>query len=126
MLPPSQMIQNKLLKYKYKGILINPPYQKMQKEILDLPSERYCCSLRFKGTIKVDEDIEKYIKPLNRNEQQYGWYVYIDKHKADFGGIHIPLEKSKQNAKEFIIYLKNHLAKHLDAGNSLESLTTTL
>ena len=28
--------------------------------------------------------------------------------------------------KEFIIYLKNHLAKHLDAGNPLESLTTTL
>ena len=80
---------------------------------------------RFKGTIKIDEDIEKYIKPLNRNEQQYGWYVYIDKHKADFGGIHIPLEKSKQNAKEFIIYLKNHLAKHLDAGNPLESSTTT-
>ena len=45
--------------------------------------------------------------------------------KADFGGVHIPLEESKQSAKEFIIKLKNHLAKHLDAGNPLESLTTT-
>ncbi|NBP58101.1 hypothetical protein EBU71_16505 [bacterium] len=39
--------------------------------------------------------------------------------------IHIPLEKSKEDAIEFIKYLKNHLAKYLDAGNPLESLTTT-
>ena len=80
---------------------------------------------RFKDIKKIDDDIEKYIKPLNRNNQQYGWYVYIEKCKADFGGVHIPLEKSKKDAIEFINNLKNHLAKHLDAGNPLESLTTT-
>ena len=81
---------------------------------------------RFKDIKTIDDDIEKYIKPLNRNNQQYGWYVYIEKCKADFGGVHIPLEKSKKDAIEFIENLKNHLAKHLDAGNPLESSTTTL
>ena len=65
---------------------------------------------RFKNVKYLDDDIEKYIKPLNRNNSQYGWYVYIDKIKADFGGIHIPLDESKNNAKEFIINLKNQLA----------------
>ena len=80
---------------------------------------------RFKGVDKIDDDIEKYIRPLNRNNEQYGWYVYIEKCKADFGGVHIPLEKSRKDAIEFINNLKNHLAKHLDAGNPLESSTTT-
>ena len=65
---------------------------------------------RFKDVIKIDDDIEKYIKPLNRNNEQYGWYVYIDRKKADFGGVHISLEESKTSAIEFIKYLKNHLA----------------
>jgi prefoldin subunit 5 len=76
----------------------------------------------FKNIKSIDDDIEKYIKPLNRNNQQYGWYVYIEKCKADFGGVHIPLEKSKEDAIEFIKYLKNHLAKHLDAGSPLEPM----
>jgi group I intron endonuclease len=80
---------------------------------------------RFKNIKYIDDDIEKYIKPLNRNNSQYGWYVYIDSIKTDFGGVHISLEESKKNAKEFIINLKNKLAKHPVAGNSLESLTTT-
>ena len=80
---------------------------------------------RFKNIKTIDDDIEKYIKPLNRNNEQYGWYVYIEKCKADFGGVHIPLEKSKEDAIEFIKKLKNHLAKHLVAGNPLEFLTTT-
>jgi group I intron endonuclease len=75
---------------------------------------------RFKNIKHIDDDIEKYIKPLNRNNQQYGWYVYIEKCKADFGGVHIPLEKSKEDAIQFIKNLKNHLAKHLVAGSSLE------
>jgi group I intron endonuclease len=75
---------------------------------------------RFKNIKHIDEDIEKYIKPLNRNNKQYGWYVYINKVKADFGGVHISLEKSKTSAIEFIQHLKNHLAKHLDAGIPLE------
>jgi group I intron endonuclease len=68
---------------------------------------------RFKEINNIDDDIEKYIKPLNRYNEQYGWYVYIDKCKADFGGVHIPLKKSKKDAIEFIENLKNHLAKHL-------------
>jgi hypothetical protein len=75
---------------------------------------------RFSNITKIDDDIDQYIKPLNRNKQQYGWYVYIERKKADFGGIHISLDESKEEAKEFIIYIKNQLAKHLAAGNPLE------
>ena len=75
---------------------------------------------RFKNIKKIDDDIEKYIKPLNRDKIQYGWYVYIDRIKADFGGTHISLESSKKNAVEFILELKNRLAKYLEAGNPLE------
>ena len=42
-----------------------------------------------------DDDIEKYVRPLNRNNNQYGWYVYIQGKKTDFGGTHISLEESK-------------------------------
>jgi group I intron endonuclease len=55
----------------------------------------------------IDDDIEKYIKPLNKYNKQYGWYVYIDRKKADFGGIHISLDESKKQAIEFIKELKN-------------------
>jgi group I intron endonuclease len=65
---------------------------------------------RFKDIKQIDNDIEKYIKPLNRNDEQYGWYVYINRKKADFGGVHIPLCESKKSAIEFINNLKNHLA----------------
>ena len=61
-------------------------------------------------TKNIDDDIEKYIKPLNRKNEQYGWYVYIDRVKADFGGVHISLEDSKKCAIEFINNLKKHLA----------------
>jgi hypothetical protein len=67
---------------------------------------------RFKDIKYIDDDIEKYIKPLNRHNEQYGWYVYIDRCKADFGGVHISLEDSKKSAIEFINMLKNHLATH--------------
>ena len=65
---------------------------------------------RFKDIKQIDDDIEKYIKPLNRSNEQYGWYVYIDRIKADFGGVHIPLKKSKKDAIEFINNLKNRIA----------------
>jgi len=65
---------------------------------------------RFKDIKSIDEDIEKYIKPLNRDNMQYGWYVFIDRKKADFGGVHISLDESKKNAIKFIENLKNHLA----------------
>ncbi len=64
---------------------------------------------RFKNITKIDDDIEKYIKPLNRDGKQYGYYVRINGCKADFGGVHIPIETSKNNAIEFIETLKNNL-----------------
>lgn len=70
----------------------------------------------------VSEDINNFIRPLNRHGEQYGWYVYLKNKKVDFGGVHIPLEVSKKRATEFIIELKNrYIAKHLVAGNSSES-----
>jgi len=77
---------------------------------------------RFKDIKKIDDDIYKYIRPLKRNNTQYGWYVLINRKKADFGGVHIPIEESLNSAIEFIQEIKNHLARHLDAGNSLEPL----
>ena len=77
---------------------------------------------RFKEIKNIDDNIEKYIKPLKRNNKQYGWYVYIDRVKADFGGVHIPLDESKISAIEFIENLKNHLAKCLVAGSPLEPI----
>ena len=65
---------------------------------------------RFKDIKQIDDDIEKYIKPLKRNNEQYGWYVFINRKKADFGGVHIPLDESKKSAIEFINNLRNHLA----------------
>jgi len=75
---------------------------------------------RFKDVIISEhENIDKYIRPLNRNNIQYGWYIYINKMKADFGGVHIPLEISKQKALEFLINIKQlSIAKHLVAGSS--------
>jgi len=71
-------------------------------------------SERFKHIQHIDDDIEKYIKPLIRNKEQYGWYVYIEKCKADFGGVHIPLEKSKKDAIAFIYSLTKDIAvRHL-------------
>jgi group I intron endonuclease len=82
---------------------------------------------RFRHIKHIDEDIEKYIRPLYRDDILFGWYVYIDRVKADFGGVHIPLTESKKNAIEFVKSLKNQLAKHLDAGNPLEpSLPLTI
>jgi len=65
---------------------------------------------RFKCINQIDDDIEKYIKPLKRNNEQYGWYVYIDRKTAHFGGIHISLDESKKYAVEFIYNLKKQLA----------------
>jgi len=65
---------------------------------------------KFKNITKIDDDIEKYIKPLNKYNEQYGWYVYIDRIKTDFGGIHISLDESRKNAIDFINELKKQLA----------------
>jgi hypothetical protein len=71
---------------------------------------------RFKNVTVIDDDIDKYIKPLNKYNEQYGWYVYIDRIKADFGGVHISLEDSNKNAKEFINNLKKQLATSPNCG----------
>ena len=74
----------------------------------------------------IPKEHTKYLKPLRRYKQQYGWYIYINGLKADFGGVHISLEDSKKMALDFFKELKIKLAKHLVAGSSLESSTTTL
>ena len=76
---------------------------------------------RFKNIKIIDDDFEKYIKPLRRNNSQYGWYVYIDRVKADFGGVHILLNDSKKSAIEFINNLKIIKQRDQIAGSSLES-----
>ncbi len=71
-------------------------------------------------------DNQKHVFPLNKYGNQYGWYVLIQNIKADFGGIHIPLDESFKDATDFVQIIKNKLlAKHLVAGNSLEQFTTT-
>lgn len=81
---------------------------------------------RFKDIKKIDDDIEKYIKPLNKYNEQYGWYVYIDKKKADFGGVHISLEESKKSAIEFIKKMKESISNMTKLRETaLEPLTTT-
>lgn len=65
---------------------------------------------RFKNITVIDDDIEQYIKPLSKNNTQYGWYVYINKKKADFGGVHISLDESKQSAINFIHKLKESIS----------------
>ena len=62
----------------------------------------------------IDDDIEKYVRPLNRDGKQYGWYVFINKTKADFGGSCISLEESRKMAIDFILLVKEFsIAKHL-------------
>ena len=75
---------------------------------------------RFKDiVIKEDDDIEKYVRPLNRDNIQYGWYVLINRKKADFGGSCISLEESKKMALDFILKIKNNSLQRRDqiAGN---------
>lgn len=57
--------------------------------------------------VPEDADISKFIRPLKREGEQYGWYVYIDKKKADFGGVHIPLDISYDRAESFLNEIKN-------------------
>lgn len=82
---------------------------------------------RFKNiNIPDDIDSEKCIKPLRRKGEQYGWYVYIDRVKADFGGIHISIDISKQRAVEFIQQLKTNKWQDSLMREFPKALTTTL
>ncbi len=65
---------------------------------------------RFRDVKSIDDDIDKYIRPLNRNNSQYGWYVLIERKKADFGGVHIPLTDSRESAREFVRNLKQSIS----------------
>ena len=58
--------------------------------------------LRFKDVIIDINKIDKYIRLLKRDKKPFGYYVYINKLKTDFGGVHISLEKSYSLAYEFI------------------------
>jgi len=74
---------------------------------------------KVKKITKIEDNIE--LHPLRRDNNQYGWYIKIDKIKFDFGGVHISLEESKQLCLEFIENTRKFvLAKHLVAGNPLE------
>ena len=75
---------------------------------------------RFENVTRLDDNDELYIKPLNRDNIQYGWYVYIDRCKADFGGVHISLKESKTQAVGFLNNLRNKLATRPNCGNSLK------
>lgn len=55
----------------------------------------------------LDYNINKILRPLNRNDEQYGWYLYFKRGlKIDFGGVHTNLEISKQEAIIFFNKLK--------------------
>uniref|UniRef100_A0A6C0D9A6 GIY-YIG domain-containing protein n=1 Tax=viral metagenome TaxID=1070528 RepID=A0A6C0D9A6_9ZZZZ len=75
---------------------------------------------RFENIKWLDDNNELYIKPLKRNDNQYGWYVYIERRKADFGGVHISLSESRKQAVEFLNNLRNKLATQSNCGNSLK------
>ena len=77
---------------------------------------------RFEGIVIDDCDLQKYVRPLKRNNILYGWYVYINGKKADFGGSCISLDESNKMAYDFIHTLINLSAKHLDAGSPLEPM----
>jgi len=85
--------------------------------------------LDYFRTIKL-EKIDSYLKQ-GRDNDGYDCYMLSFKGgkipiRAIFGGQHITLEESLTMCKEFYSELNKNLAKHLDAGKSLESESTTL
>lgn len=62
---------------------------------------------RFSGIDLNMEQMHKYIRPLRKHGNQYGYYVYIEGRKADFGGVALSLEQSYQDALAFIQILSN-------------------
>jgi group I intron endonuclease len=75
-------------------------------------------------TIPCDKNLEQYLRPLNKYNNQYGWYIYIEGIKADFGGIHISLENSKIMAINFLKKLIKS-SETSCCGKPLRVLTTT-
>lgn len=60
---------------------------------------------RFTNVVVEEDKIDTYIRPLKRKTVQYGYYVYIQQKKADFGGTHISLDESYTAAKDFLFEL---------------------
>jgi group I intron endonuclease len=78
---------------------------------------------RFRNVvIDPSKTLDEMIRPLKKYGQQYGWYVWINRVKADFGGTHIDLDTSYKEAVKFIEIVKDKelMATYLDAGNPLE------
>lgn len=60
------------------------------------------------------------LKPLRRDNAQYGWYIKIRGANADFGGSHISLDDSKQMAIQFIRKIQEMQDTLKCSGNPLE------
>lgn len=103
--------------------LTNESRKKISKSVSKLFDENKL--KRFeKVKIPINIDINSVICPLRRNDNQYGWYVYINRTKADFGGVHISLEESKQYATEFVKKLINIRETSYNDGKPLRALAT--
>jgi hypothetical protein len=80
---------------------------------------------RFENVkISKDIDMKSVIKPLNRGGIQYGWYVYINRIKADFGGVHISLTESKETAIKFVQKIINKCETSYNDGKPLRASDT--
>jgi hypothetical protein len=75
------------------------------KKKLSDSGKQYFIYKKIKKVYDIDitkYDFDKIIKPLNKHNTQYGWYLYFRKGiKIDFGGQHTSLEDSKRDAKIF-------------------------
>lgn len=61
--------------------------------------------------VSPDQVADEMLFPLSRNGKQYGWYVFakdqLGKYqKADFGGVLLDLNESRENARRFVEQLK--------------------
>jgi hypothetical protein len=91
--------------------------KRVSKGVMNHFKEKKFQSFAGINLIDMDGDYDKYVRPLRRNNIQYGWYVYIQRKKADFGGTHISLEESKKMAKDFILELIEFQQRNQIAGN---------
>jgi group I intron endonuclease len=100
---------------------------------LSISGKQYYIDKKLKKTADInilEYDVNKIIRPLNRNKEQYGWYLYFRRDlKLDFGGSHTDLKTSKEDAIIFFNKLMlNHSIKKATYLNNRETpkdLTTT-
>ena len=81
---------------------------------------------RFSDVIIPDcVPLDKLVRPLKREGKHFGWYVFYKGNKADFGGIHIPLEIARHRAEEFVNIIKEQSkAKLLEDRETPKALAT--